>query len=153
MMPRPMKPIVSAIFFQSSAVFSRLLLRPCFRKQTYTRIHEIMELGNTLFPRSRAIECSPRHARKEEFGRGHPAPRKGAAAPLTPASGEHSIALAPPTPAPPNPPPPPLPPRPSPPRPPPPRLPPPRRPPPQRPPPQRPPPQRLPPQRPPLDAC
>src|SRR5579885_498854 len=45
------------------------------------------------FQRNRAIEFSPRHARKEESGRGHPAPRKGAAAPLTPASGEHSIAL------------------------------------------------------------
>src|SRR5579875_733393 len=36
---------------------------------------------------------SPPPARKEEFGQGHPAPRKGAAAPLTPASGEHYIAL------------------------------------------------------------
>src|SRR5579875_2500380 len=47
------------------------------------------------FQRNRAIEFSPRHARKEESGRGHPAPRKGAAAPLTPASGEHYIALHP----------------------------------------------------------
>src|SRR5579885_335729 len=45
------------------------------------------------FQRNRAIEFSSRHARKEESGRGHPAPRKGTAAPLTPASGEHSIAL------------------------------------------------------------
>src|SRR5579875_1765145 len=61
-----------------------------------------------FFSDHRAIEFSPRHARKEEFGRGHPAPRKGAAAPLTPASREHSIALAPPTPppSPPAPPPP-----------------------------------------------
>jgi hypothetical protein len=33
-------------------------------------------------------------ARKGEGERGHPAPRKGAAAPLTPACGEHSIALS-----------------------------------------------------------
>src|SRR5579884_2339649 len=46
-----------------------------------------------FFSDHRAIEFSPRPARKEEFGRGHPAPRKGAAAPLTPASGEHYIAL------------------------------------------------------------
>jgi hypothetical protein len=52
--------------------------------------------GKKLLTKSQGhlILCfSPPAARKEEVKRGHPAPRKGAAAPLTPAFAEHEIAL------------------------------------------------------------
>src|SRR5579875_3746450 len=60
----------------------------------HIRRHIKQSLKDDSLANVRAMKFSPPHARKEESGRGHPAPRKGAAAPLTPASGEHYIALS-----------------------------------------------------------